>query len=183
MATSKRCTAALAGALLIGSIPSAWADHQSNRFAIRLMSYQEVPSVSSVAVGTFRGTINADGTITYELNYDRLVGDVRQAHIHFGQRGVNGGISVFLCQTTTNPDPTGLAPVCPASPGRATATLREANIVGPGGQGIAAGELAELVSAIRAGVAYVNVHSSTFPGGEIRGQFRGALDPALIGDF
>jgi hypothetical protein len=38
------------------------------------------------------------------------------------------------------------------------------------GQGIAAGDFAELVRAIRAGKAYVNVHSSVFPGGEIRGQ-------------
>jgi hypothetical protein len=49
-------------------------------------------------------------------------------------------------------------------------TLRADDVVGPAGQGIAATELAELIRAIRAGVAYVNVHSSKFTGGEIRGQ-------------
>lgn len=96
---------------------------------------------------------------------------MRQAHIHFGQHGVNGGVSVFLCQTATNADPTGLAPTCPAS-GSVSGLLHTANVIGPAAQGLSAGEFAELVAAIRAGVAYVNVHSSTFPGGEVRGQFR-----------
>jgi hypothetical protein len=43
-------------------------------------------------------------------------------------------------------------------------------VVGPGAQGIVPGEFDALVDAIRAGVTYVNVHSETFPGGEIRGQ-------------
>jgi hypothetical protein len=44
--------------------------------------------------------------------------------------------------------------------------------VGPAAQGIAAGEFAELVRAIKAGATYVNVHSSLFPTGEIRGQIK-----------
>ena len=43
-------------------------------------------------------------------------------------------------------------------------------MIGPAGQGIAAGEFAELVRAMLADVAYANVHSTTYPGGEIRGQ-------------
>lgn len=142
----------------------------------RLVSYQEVPAVSSPAAGRFRAKIDEKaGTISYELSYSGLTGDVRQAHIHFGQHSVNGGISVFLCQTATNADPTGLAPQCPQS-GTVTGLLQAANTIGPAGQGIAAGEFAELIAAIRAGVAYVNVHSSTFPGGEVRGQLRSRDD-------
>ena len=40
-----------------------------------------------------------------------------------------------------------------------------------GFEGIAKGEFDELVRAMRAGVTYANVHSTTWPGGEIRGQF------------
>jgi CHRD domain len=39
-------------------------------------------------------------------------------------------------------------------------------------QAILAGELAEVLAAIRAGVAYANVHTTLSPGGEIRGQIR-----------
>jgi hypothetical protein len=45
-------------------------------------------------------------------------------------------------------------------------------VLGPGVQGIAAGEFAELLTAIRSGVSYANVHSAKFPSGEIRGQIQ-----------
>ena len=51
-----------------------------------------------------------------------------------------------------------------------TGTIRPADVIGPVGQGIDAGQFAELVAAIRAGVTYVNVHSTKYPGGEIRAQ-------------
>jgi hypothetical protein len=141
---------------------------------VKLISYEEVPAVSSPAGGRFQAHIDERaGTIDYQLSYDGLEGDVRQAHIHFGQQGVNGGIVVYLCQTTFNPDPTGLAPVCVQS-GSVAGILRAENMTdGAVGQGIAAGEFAELIDAIRSGVAYVNVHSSKFLGGETRGQLHG----------
>ena len=48
--------------------------------------------------------------------------------------------------------------------------ITAASVIGPAGQGISAGEFAELIRAIRSGNAYVNVHTMTFPAGEIRGQ-------------
>ena len=42
----------------------------------------------------------------------------------------------------------------------------------PAKLGIAAGEFAELVRAMRNGATYVNVHSVTYPAGEIRGNIR-----------
>lgn len=152
-------------------------DDEIQRASARLESYQEVPSISSSASGSFRATIdNQAGTISYRLSFTGLTGDVRQSHIHFGQRSVNGAVSVFLCQTPANADPTGLAPQCPQS-GTVTGLLQAANMVaGTTAQGIAPGEFAELLAAIRGGVAYVNVHTSVFPGGEIRGQLRASSD-------
>ena len=40
-------------------------------------------------------------------------------------------------------------------------------------QGVGTGEMDELIAAIRAGAAYVNVHSDKWPGGEIRKQING----------
>jgi len=138
----------------------------------RLKGFQEVPSISTQAAGRFSAKIDeGGGSISYELSYDGLEGDVRQSHIHVGQRHVNGGISVFLCQTSFNPDPTGLAPQCPQS-GTVRGVLQPANVFGPVAQGVAAMEFGKLLDAIRAGVAYANVHSSKFPAGEIRGQLR-----------
>jgi len=165
--TSHRVLLPLALAGMLSSAPlSALAED----VRIPLRGVQEVPSVSTGAEGLFRARIAPDGgQIAYELKYRDLEGDVLQSHIHFGQRHVNGGVSVFLCQTEAAPDPTGLAPMCPPS-GRVQGLLRAANVIGPEAQGLSAGEMAELVAAIRAGAAYVNVHSTTFPGGEIRGQ-------------
>jgi hypothetical protein len=160
-------------ALALCSAVSSQARDRDEIYVVPLRGFEEVPAVSSAARGLFKARIDeAAGTITYELRYETLQGDIRQAHIHFGQRGVNGGISVFLCQTATNVDPTGLSPTCTAPPAAITGVLTSANIIGPSGQGIAATEFAELVRAIRAGVAYVNVHSSVFLGGEVRGQIR-----------
>jgi hypothetical protein len=140
---------------------------------VKLKGFEEVPAISSTARGSFAAKINtSDRTIVYRLKYDGLQGDVLQAHIHFGARSTNGGVGVFLCQTVANPDPTGLAPTCPQS-GQVRAVIRAANVIGPGAQGISAGEFDELVKAIRSGVAYVNVHSTTFASGELRGQLNG----------
>lgn len=147
-----------------------------------LRGFEEPPAVSTVATGKFRGEIEGN-SIEYKLSYSGLEAPVRQAHIHLGQMDVNGGIVVFLCQTTAFPDPTGLAPTCPQS-GTVEGTLTAANVIGAAGnppvgafaQGIAAGEFDELVRAIRKGVTYANVHSNKFPGGEIRGQIRAEGD-------
>ena len=54
----------------------------------------------------------------------------------------------------------------------AEGVITAANVIGPAGQGIAAGEFAELIRAIKGGRTYANVHSSSFPGGEIRGKIQ-----------
>jgi hypothetical protein len=120
-----------------------------------------------VGGGRFEATINEAGTaISYELSYRGLPG-VTQAHVHFAQAGVNGNIVFFLCTNLGNGPPG--TPSCPAPNGNVSGIIRSSKIE-PTSQGIAAGEIREVLRAIRAGFAYVNVHSNTFPGGEIRGQ-------------
>jgi CHRD domain len=119
--------------------------------------------VSSAASGSFEASIDdAASEIDFTLTFADLEAPVLFAHIHFGQRSVNGGVAAFLCGG-------GGKPACPQS-GTGTGTIVPADVVGPTGQGIAAGEFGELVAAIRAGRTYANVHSTKFPGGEVRGQ-------------
>jgi len=70
---------------------------------------------------------------------------------------------------TTANGPTGTQ-TCPQSPGQISGTIHSTDVIGPVPQGIAPGEFAELVAAIRNKAVYVNVHSQQFQGGEIRGQ-------------
>jgi CHRD domain len=48
-------------------------------------------------------------------------------------------------------------------------TLTAANVFPQAGQGIGAGAFADVVDAMKNNISYANVHTSTFPGGEIRG--------------
>ena len=58
---------------------------------------------------------------------------------------------------------------CPQS-GRVSGTITSANVLASGTQQLGAGALGDLITAMRNGVAYVNIHTSASPGGEIRGQ-------------
>jgi hypothetical protein len=136
-----------------------------------LNGYEETPAVSTAGNGSFVADITDGGSaIKYKLTYSGLEGNVTQAHIHFGQKSVAGGISTFLCSNLGN-GPAGTQ-ACPPAPATVTGTIHAADIIGPTAQGIGPGQLDELVRAIRSGVAYANVHSTTWPGGEIRAQLR-----------
>src|SRR5262249_11212249 len=171
----QRMTLLILGILLVlGSATTFTDDGGSRRINVHLTGYEEtLVALSTAGNGHFRARISKDESeIEWQLSFGDLEGAVTQSHIHFGARAQTGGISVWLCKTTQAAPPN--TQTCPASAPEdnpLTGTARAADLVGPAGQGIAAGEFAELIAAIRAGVAYVNVHSSLYPGGEIRAQF------------
>lgn len=160
-------------AVVVIAAGSAAAHGKPKREIIRawLTSVQEVPAITTAASGFFRAVVdNEAGTIEYSLKYDDLQGAVTQSHIHIGQSGVNGGISVFLCSNLGN-GPAGTQ-ACPPAPGEISGTIVMSDVIGPAAQGVAAGDFADLLRALRDGVSYANVHTDQFPGGEIRGQIR-----------
>ena len=162
----------IAAVLLVAVTASSASDEEKIR--ARLSGYQEVPAVSTAAAGRFVAEVARDEkSFDYEMSYSGLQGQVRQAHIHFGQKSVNGSIVIWLCGTTANPGPAGTQ-TCPQS-GTVRGTITSANVIAAGtaAQLILAGEFAEVLAAMRAGVAYANVHTDISPGGEIRGQLRG----------
>lgn len=144
-----------------------------------LTGYHEVPAVSTTGNAEFRGQINDDRTaVDWSLTYNDLEGAVQQAHVHIGNVGVNGGITVFLCTNLGN-GPAGTQP-CPAPPATISGTIVAAD-VSPNipatqaarNQGLNTGEFDEFLDAAQAGVLYVNVHSTLWPGGEVRSQIDG----------
>jgi CHRD domain len=162
--------AALVAVIAIATVvaTTAIADNGNNAKA-DLDGYQELSPASSISTlgnGKFKAKVRSQ-EIRFELSYRDLEGGaVSAAHIHFGQLHTNGGISAFLCGG-------GSKPPCPPSPATITGTIVPSDVIGPAGQGIAPGEFDELVRAMRAGATYANVHTATFPNGEIRGQIDG----------
>jgi hypothetical protein len=165
--------AVLAVAAAVGTVAVAGGAKQIRE---DLEGYQEVPAISTEGNGTFKARIDRNGQqISYRLTYADLEGAVQQAHIHIGQRAVNGKIVAFLCSNLPNP-PAG-TPACPAPSGTVEGTIEPADVLDTttpppptAGQGIEAGAFGELVDAIKAGVTYANVHTEKWPGGEIRAQ-------------
>jgi hypothetical protein len=150
------------GLLLVVMAPVVVGDGGS-KFKASLNGYLEVPSISSNARGSFRAEVKSD-RIKYTLSLRDFAETPMFAHIHFARPDVNGGVAAFLCGG-------GGKPACPTN-GKVTGTIVAADVIGPTGQGIAPGEFAELVRAMRNGATYVNAHTPTYPGGEIRGNIR-----------
>jgi hypothetical protein len=156
----------------------AFSDEGGRKIREFLSGYKEAAApVSTTGTGTFKATISKDQTeINYELTFANLEGDVLQSHIHIGHPQNQGGIVLWLCGmdgATTGPVGT---PRCNANApldlrnGMVTGTLTAANVLAQANNGIAAGEWEEVLGLIRAGRTYANVHSTKFPGGEIRAQ-------------
>jgi hypothetical protein len=162
-----------AGAVALGIGSSALASELQNpakgpgtkSFKARLNGFQETPSVSTTGFGDFEATLVDATTLHYILRYNDLEGGTTLfAHVHFGQRSVAGGVSFFLCGGSTKPDP------CPDVEGTVEGDVTAADVIGPNAQGIEPGSFDEILRAMRAGHAYVNVHTTRWPSGEIRGQ-------------
>lgn len=165
--------AALLGLIGVVSAPAVLAQSppEQRNFIATLSGDEEVPPVITDARGQAKFQISRDGTeLDYRLTVSRIE-NVTQAHIHCAAAGVNGPVVAFLY-----PD----SPPAELIPGRTDGVLAEGTISGaeviarpdspecPGG----VSSFSDLVDKIRSGQAYVNVHTSQFPGGEIRGQLR-----------
>lgn len=152
-------------ALAATSLALASGTHDGKRNSVRaeLIGFQEVPSINTTGHASLKLDLS-DTKLTFQLDYADLSGPPGAAHIHVGERGVNGGVSVFFCGG-------GGKPPCPATTsGSISGTIVAADVVGPTVQGFNAGDLGAVLKAIRHGVTYANMHTAKFPGGEIRAQ-------------
>ena len=163
--------------LLCTAVSAAFANDTSGSgsgtaFSARLTGFNEVPlTILSPGSGSAQVTIDrASSTISYTLTYADTTTSVTQAHIHFGKKHTAGGIIAFLCSNVGTP-PSG-TPACPNPGGTVTGTINASQVVAQEPQNVPGGDFNALVSAIASGTAYVNVHTTRFPAGELRGQLR-----------
>ncbi len=116
--------------------------HRVDLYKATLSGFNEVPATPTVASGTvtFR-MVAGTGVLDAVFSVQDLSADMTASHIHIGSVGVAGGVSLDLA---------------PAS----GAFAKTYDITG----------MTDLVTAMRAGNAYVNVHTTAYPSGEVRGQ-------------
>ena len=141
--------AALAIVMTFAGLTLAAAQKDTFKLTSTLKASSEVPKPTGVRVGargTFTGTTvelaNDRARLTWKLTFARLTGPATAAHIHIGKPRKAGNVMVPLCGPCKNGK-------------RGTATITHAQL-----------------NTIRAGRAYVNVHTKKNPAGEIRGQLK-----------
>lgn len=162
-------TSTIAGVLAVsaGFGIRAHADQRDRNVALRaeLRGLNEVPPTTSRGSASLRATLDEEGqTITFRIDFRDLTAAPTVAHIHFGPTKVNGGVMVFFCGG-------GGQDACPATTsGTIMGTITTASVVGPTGQGVTAGDFANVARAIRTGNSYANIHNANFPAGEVRGK-------------
>ncbi len=138
----------------------------AERFTATLSGANEVPPATTTASGSASFTAVGDTAISYTITVNGLTG-VTMGHIHTGAAGANGGVLVWLLP------PNGTAPQ--AASGTVNGTLSTGTITAAwirGLSGAPAISLDSLKRLMRTGNAYVNLHTSTFGGGELRGQIQ-----------
>lgn len=126
-------------------------------FTAHLSGGQEVPPNDSQATGQAIFRLSADGT---ELHYRLIVANLENltaSHIHVAEAGFNGTVVAFLYAGPISGFFSGVL---------AEGVITSGNLVGP----LAGHPLEDLVNLMLAGSTYTNVHTTQFPGGEIRGQ-------------
>jgi hypothetical protein len=128
-------------------------DDQDTFSAAPLAGSNEVPARTTAAAGT--ASFTAEGTtVRFSVELSSISG-VTMAHVHSGAAGTNGPIRVALYT----------GPVTGSVSGRLVeGTFTDADVTGIG--------FNELLNEMRNGMAYVNVHTTAFPDGEVRAQVR-----------
>jgi uncharacterized membrane protein YgcG len=139
--------------LAVAAAASGSRQGDTHALTAKLTAKAEVPKpagVTASASGSFTGTAtelaNDKARVTWSLTFKRLTGSAAAAHVHFGRPGKAGPVAIALC-----------APCRSGQKGTAMTTHAVWN-------------------KIKAGGAYVNVHTKMNPAGEIRGQLEAADD-------
>jgi hypothetical protein len=133
------------------------AQESEQKFSAKLSGKEEVPSNESPSTG-FAWVKITDDKIGYEVNVTDM-DKVNAAHIHLAEAGKNGPVVLTLFKGGPTEQVNG--------------TVGEANVTASNLEGPMKGKnVTDLVTAMKNGTMYVNVHTTDFPDGEIRGQLK-----------
>lgn len=120
----------------------------TNTFGALLNGRNEIPPNTSTANGTLIATLSCDGTrLDFVLRTFGLLPRITAAHFHQGNSTENGPVVKTININPSTGDAVG------------SWTSTDPEPLTP-----------QLVNRLKTGGLYVNVHTTTFPGGEIRGQ-------------
>lgn len=119
----------------------------------------EVPATTSTATGDATFTVNGT-TVNYTINFTGLTGNPSASHIHVGAAGVKGPVVVTI---------SGL-PALTSGTYKGSFTAADVVAGTSGSTTINAGNLDDVIAAMKSQNAYFNIHTAANPGGEIRGQ-------------
>ena len=148
--------------LTIGTSPltlQVAAQKSEQKFTAKLSGKEEVPPNESPSTG-FAWVKITDDKIEYEVNVTDM-DKVNAAHIHLAEAGKNGPVVLTLFKGGPTEQVNG--------------TVGEANVTASNFEGPMKGKgVTDLVTAMKNGTTYVNVHTTDFPDGEIRGQLKDA---------
>jgi CHRD domain/PEP-CTERM motif len=174
------------------------------RFASKLVCAAALllaQGVSSAGVVNFGATLGpeaagATGSGSVLVTYDDVALTLRIQANWTGLSGVTTVAHIHCCLATPDTGTVGVAVTPGTLPGfpvgvssgsydhtidLTLAASFTATFVNNFGGGTLAGGRAALLAAMAGGTAYFNVHSNTFPGGEVRGFLRTVPEPATLG--
>jgi spermidine/putrescine-binding protein len=135
---------------------TVYAQGSEQKFTAKLTAKEEVPPNDSPATG-MAWVKASEKEVGFKINVTDI-DKATAAHIHLGEKGKNGPVVVTLFKSDT---PTELK----------NGTLGEGNVTATNFEGPMKGKaLNDLVTAMKNGSTYVNVHTTDMPDGEIRGQ-------------
>lgn len=125
----------------------------ASSFSASLSAAKEVPVVAGSGNGTATCTL-ASPNVSCTVTYAGLSGAPTASHIHTANANATGGVRVNLCGA-------GTAPACPAT---------TSGTITSGAQAVTGITFDSLRALMNNYGTYVNVHTATNAGGEIRGQ-------------
>lgn len=153
LATVNDLSAAAADLATAADLGGADGGAMARTFNVPLSGAEETPPNASIYTGSATVVVNAARSqIMVMMTHN--VPSTTMAHIHVGPPGVAGSI-IFNLSTTTVPSPLNV-------------TLTASDLQPRPNEGVATFD--DAVTKLLAGQTYINIHSTLYPNGEIRGQ-------------